>query len=148
MDRSPKTKMQQEMGWQLRLIREAKSLTQEAMGAHMGVSATAITNYESGTRQIDLVGLAWAAHDLDFPVDFVILGKLGNVPMDLAAKIQELQRRYALHPPTRRGPAPGASKRPTAPTVDEVHEIGLRPRTATLHEAADRFIPPPRSHRT
>jgi transcriptional regulator with XRE-family HTH domain len=54
-----KSQAQREHGWRLRLARERKGLSQEALGEMMGVGATTVQGWEKGRNQIDIVALGW-----------------------------------------------------------------------------------------
>lgn len=139
-----KSQAQREHGWRLRLARERKGLSQEALGEMMGVGATTVQGWEKGRNQIDIVALGWVVGHLGVSTDFVILGDYGGVRTDVALELQALQMRYNATPPTRRGPKP---KDPSAPLVRDLPEPTTRRRSRHLHQPDDTYVAlPKRGH--
>jgi transcriptional regulator with XRE-family HTH domain len=129
------------MGLRLRLARDRKGLSQEALGERVGVGATTIQAWEIGRNNIDIVALGKAVKDLGVSTDFVILGDFGGVRADIALELQALQRRYLDTPPTKRGPKPKAA---TTPLVRDLPEPTTSQRSHALHQPGDTYVPPPK----
>lgn len=118
---------QEMMGRRLRQVREALGLTQEQMALAVGVVPATIAGWENGRNMLDAVALAKAAARYDFTADWVLLGKIGSLPHELASKIQLAQMAAANSPgkPTRRPLSSPRAKAPKPPIVKP---------PATLHE--------------
>ena len=128
------------MGVRLRLIREALGLTQAAFGEIAGVGTTTIAGWESGRNMIDLVHLARAADHSGFSIDYVAREDIGSLRHSLAVKVQQAERAMLSEPPRRRG-RPAA--RADDPIVRDIAEPAAFPRSGTLHDEGEIFIPAP-----
>ncbi len=139
---------QREMGARLKLIREAKHLTQEALGEVMGVGETTISGWESGRNQIDLFSLAKAADFLGFTTDFIARDDWSGLPFDLAQKLQRMVVANAGSPRGRGRPRKNlAQKTPhpdQPPALRDASAPGLSRQRRTLHQDQEEYIPPPK----
>ncbi len=103
VERLPKSVVRAQMGARLAIMRRCLRLTQAALGDVMGVSESAIANYEGGTRSIDLEGLSYAAQLLGFSIDYIARGDVGSLRFDLAIRVQAAERAFLSEGPRRRG---------------------------------------------
>lgn len=71
-----------EIGQRIKQARETKGLTQAQLGEKLAssVTATAISLYESGDREVGVDVLAEMAKILDVSVEFLATGKHGEAP--------------------------------------------------------------------
>lgn len=98
------------MGARLAAVRDALGLTQEDMAAQMGVVTTALSAWESGRNQIDIVKLARSADRWGYTTDWVARGDLSGLRRNLADKVAAIIKNGPSprrgRPPARREGAP------------------------------------------
>jgi transcriptional regulator with XRE-family HTH domain len=112
MNGVPDSEAQKAMGARLQAIREALRLTQEDMAATMGVVTTALSAWESGRNQIDIVKLARSATRWGFTTDWVARGDLSGLRRDLADLVEAAMANERV---PRRGRPPARPKGPDLP---------------------------------
>ena len=103
------------MGQRLTVIRRALDLSQEELASKIGVAAAALSAWEVGRNQIDVVKLAKAARRYGFSTDWVTLGDISTLRRDLADKVEAIVRLGVTRGPGRPRSAvaaPGSAKRP------------------------------------
>lgn len=64
----------------LRAVRKAKGLTMKELGVKVGVSESAISQYETGKREADFETLLKIGEVLDCSVDYLLRGKNEKTP--------------------------------------------------------------------
>jgi transcriptional regulator with XRE-family HTH domain len=79
--RRPNPKLSLQIGHRIQQLREEKGWNQRQLAAHLGISKSSLSNYESGDREITLPTLLRTAHIFDIPVDFLLPGT-GSEPLD------------------------------------------------------------------
>lgn len=146
MSHPPASDLRKAMGWRLRLAREARHLTQEALGELADVGATTVQGWEIGRNTIDALALARLAGPLGVSVDYLVLGDIGSLRADKAVELQALQIRYNQNPPRRRGPRPKSAS-DTIPLVRDLPDFTRKP-GVTLHEPPATYLAGPKSHTT
>lgn len=82
----------EQIGYRLRLLREALGLGKAEMADLLGIERTYWSRFEGGKRAITdpMAALLVARFGVD--MDFIILGRWEHVPFELAAKMQEVDR--------------------------------------------------------
>lgn len=79
------------IGRRLRFTREALGLRPSQMADLLGIERTYWTRYEKGHRKISYeVGALMVAH-FGVTLDFIFLGNLAGVPLDLAQRIRKAE---------------------------------------------------------
>lgn len=142
MGRAPATQEVKDQGRRLQQLREALDLTQPAVADIMGCAPNTVSGYESGRTRIDILNLRRLCEHLGISADWIVLGTLGVLPMDVAARIQANQRREVDNPKRRRGRPRGEA----VPTVNDAPEWPKRTPSRSVHERPARFVPPPGKH--
>jgi transcriptional regulator with XRE-family HTH domain len=112
----PDSEAQKAMGARLAALREALGLTQEDMAAQMGVVTTALSAWESGRNQIDIVKLARSADRWGFTTDWVARGDLSGLRRNLADKVAAIIKNG---PSPRRGRPPVRREAPIQPLASQ-----------------------------
>jgi transcriptional regulator with XRE-family HTH domain len=79
--RRPNPKLSHQIGHRIQQLREEKGWTQRQLAAHLGISRSSLSNYESGDREITLPTLMRTAQLFGIPVDFLLPGA-GSVPLE------------------------------------------------------------------
>lgn len=126
-------------GRRLRAVREALGWQQERFAEEIGVTRTALANWEGGTRLPDVLAMVRLFRRFGVPLEWIYAGEVRHVEYDLAQalieKAAELQAvvgaptaEWPMEVATRGGPhaaAPPARvprKRNTSPGLHEPHE--------------------------
>lgn len=76
-----------EVGRRLAATRKALELTQEELGDAIGVSRTALGNWETGIRLPDPAAMARLARRFQVPMDWIYLGDPASLPHRLAGTL-------------------------------------------------------------
>lgn len=76
------------IGARLKLLREALGLKPSEMADLLGIERTYWSRFEGGKRAITEPIAALLVDRFGVSLDFVILGRWGGLPMDLAAKMR------------------------------------------------------------
>lgn len=69
------------VGSRIKILRDEKDVTQEELGKHLGVRRSAVANYESGNRQVDIKTCERIAEYFGVSIDFLI-GNVKDNPID------------------------------------------------------------------
>lgn len=80
--------LKKEMGERFKAIRKVRGLTASALAKHIGVKPSAISNWETGYREIDILKLARFAKELGFSTDWIIIGDLSGFRLDVVTELQ------------------------------------------------------------
>ncbi|MFN7141726.1 MAG: helix-turn-helix domain-containing protein [Limisphaerales bacterium] len=86
-----------EVGARIRVARESKGLTQEAVAASIGLSRTSLTNIEKGRQKLLLHTLAELASALAVPSSELLPGTVEAVPdveIKLLSHLNEKQKEF------------------------------------------------------
>lgn len=75
-------------GLRLKAVRDALEIGQEAFASKIGVSRTALANWEGG-RLPDVVAMIRLFQVFGIPIEWVYCGMLRNVPYELAQQLEE-----------------------------------------------------------
>lgn len=88
--------IQRAIGLRLRATREALGLTQEQLGAVLGISRTALNNWERGIRMADPLAMGRLADRYGATTDWIYRGQMAGMAHSLAIKIEPLLSRSSL----------------------------------------------------
>jgi transcriptional regulator with XRE-family HTH domain len=79
----------EEVGRNVMLARESLGLTPKAFGAPVGLSSPALWNIETGKAYPNLYVLARICEEYGFTADYLLFGRRGGLPRDLADRLRE-----------------------------------------------------------
>lgn len=85
--------MKSSFGSRLKELRKEKRLSQEELGAIIGVAQSTMGSYERETREPSIDGILELAHYFDVSVDYL----LGNSDERKIPELTQLQGSYDLH---------------------------------------------------
>lgn len=74
----------------LRAIRKSRGWDQPAMAKFLGLTPSAVCNYEKGRREPNITGLFAIADKLDVDVDFLVRNKLPLTPQEKKEIIRKI----------------------------------------------------------
>ena len=88
MPRSPREpEISEATGRRLAAVRLALGLQQEALAARLGVSRSALANWENGGRLADVLAMLRLRERYNVPLDYIYAGSMYGLPFDLAHEI-------------------------------------------------------------
>lgn len=79
------------IGYRLGLLREALGYEKSEMADKLGIERTYWSRFEGGKRQVSDSVAALLVSRFGVTLDFLILGRWGNLPLDLAEKLREAE---------------------------------------------------------
>ena len=83
------------IGNRLRLLREALGMKPSEIADALGIERTYWSRFENGKRALTEINAALIVERFDVTLDYLILGKMERLRLDLAQKIREAEKRTA-----------------------------------------------------
>lgn len=131
-----------QIGLRLRAVREVEGLTQEVFARAIGVTETALGNWERGERIADVLAMVRLLSRFGVTLEWVYAGHLRGMDFDYSEKLREhaailgavvggtaaewpMQADVPGHPGLERPPA-RAPRRPRGTTLHETQGGGLK----------------------
>jgi len=79
----------EEVGRNVMLARESLGLTPKAFGTPVGLSSPALWNIETGKAYPNLYVLARICEEYGLTADYLLFGRRGGLPRDMADRLRE-----------------------------------------------------------
>jgi transcriptional regulator with XRE-family HTH domain len=83
------TDVVRQIGIRLRAVREVEGLTQEAFARAIGVTETALGNWERGDRVADVLAMVRVLSRFGVTLEWIYAGHLRGMDFDYAEKLRE-----------------------------------------------------------
>ena len=87
------TQHREAVGRNIMVVREALGLAPKQFGAPVGLKSPALWNIETGTAYPNLYVLARICEEYGVTADFILFGRRGALPRDLAEKLAAAEAR-------------------------------------------------------
>ncbi len=84
-----------QVGYRITVLRDAQRVSQAELAKAVGITPQRLSNYERGSRPLDVVIAANIANQLSGTLDYIYTGDMRSLPFETTQRVAELEGRLA-----------------------------------------------------